>query len=151
MAKQHTKQKSGQQPAGFPLSFSACPNQNCPDFNRFNACNLSIAERMGKDKAIRRLYCKTCATRFSERQDSLMEYTKLPEAIVVLDCRCPAMVLGLTKHVWTVLEYACYPVHVSDLQRGRWVEQREDTLPSALNIYQRKKLCQHYEVLPKIQ
>jgi len=26
-----------------------------------------VAEGMGKDKAIRRLYCKTCGTRFSEK------------------------------------------------------------------------------------
>ena len=38
---------------------------------------------MGKDKAIRRLYCKTYGTRFSERQGSLMQYTKLSEADVV--------------------------------------------------------------------
>jgi hypothetical protein len=49
------------------------------------------------------------------------------------------MVLGLAKHVWTVLEYSRYPVHVSDLQRRCWVEQREDALLSALDVYQRKK------------
>jgi len=56
-----------------------------------------------------------------------------------LDGHCPAMVLGLAKHVWTVLEYSRYPVHVSDLQRRCWVEQREDALLSALDVYQRKK------------
>jgi len=88
MAKEYTEQKSSQQPAEFPLSFFACPNQNCPDFNRFNAGNLSIAERMGKDKAIRRLYCKSCGTRFSERQGSLMEYAKLPESTIVRIIKC---------------------------------------------------------------
>jgi transposase-like protein len=72
----------------FPLSFFACPNQNCADFNKFNAGNLSIAERMGKDKAIRRLYCKTCGWRFSEREGSLMQSTKLPEAVVVRIIKC---------------------------------------------------------------
>jgi hypothetical protein len=43
---------------------------------------------MGKDKAIRRLYCKTCGTRFSERQGSLMQYTKLPQADVVRIIKC---------------------------------------------------------------
>jgi hypothetical protein len=43
---------------------------------------------MGKDKAIRRLYCKTCGSRFSERQGSLMEDTKLPEAAVVRVVKC---------------------------------------------------------------
>ena len=88
MAKEYTEQKSSQQPPEFPLSFFACPNQDCPDFNRFDAGNLSIAEQMGKDKAIRRLYCKSCGTRFSERQGSLMEHTKLPESTVVRIIKC---------------------------------------------------------------
>lgn len=70
------------------LSFFACPNGDCADFNRFGAGNLSVAERMGKDKAIRRLYCKTCGHRFSERQGSLMQYTKLPQAAVVRIVKC---------------------------------------------------------------
>ena len=51
----------------------------------------------------------------------------------------PAMVLGLTEKVWSVLEYIRYPVHVSDLQRQCWSEQRKDVLESALERYQRKK------------
>jgi transposase-like protein len=76
------------EPAGLSLSFFACPNGDCADFNRFDAGNLSVAERMGKGKAIRRLYCKTCGTRFSERQGSLMQDTKLPEADVVRIIKC---------------------------------------------------------------
>jgi LacI family transcriptional regulator len=71
-----------------PLSFFACPNPDCKDFNRFGAGNLSVAEQMGKDKAIRRLYCQTCQTRFSERKGSLLEYTKLPEDEVVRIIKC---------------------------------------------------------------
>ena len=56
-----------------------------------------------------------------------------------LDGCCPAMVLGLAKHVWTVLEYIRYPTHVSGLQRQQWAEQRKDALESALDVYQRKK------------
>jgi transposase-like protein len=63
---------------GLPLLALACPNPDCNDFNRFGAGNLSVAERMGKAKAIRRLYCRTCGQRFSERQGSLLQYTKLP-------------------------------------------------------------------------
>jgi len=80
--------KNSNKPAKLPLSFFTCPNSDCADFNRFNAGNLSVAEWMGKDKAIRRLYCKTCGTRFSERQGSLMQYTKLPEADVVRIVKC---------------------------------------------------------------
>lgn len=70
------------------LSFFACPNSECADFNKFDAGNLSVAEWMGKDKAIRRLYCKTCGSRFSERQGSLMQYTKLPQEDVVRVVKC---------------------------------------------------------------
>jgi transposase-like protein len=80
--------KDGNEPAELPLSVFACPNGDCADFNRFDAGNLSVAEWMGKDKAIRRLYCKTCGTRFSERQGSLMQDTKLPAAAVVRIIKC---------------------------------------------------------------
>jgi len=80
--------KDGNEPGELALSFFACPNGDCADFNRFDAGNLSVAERMGKDKAIRRLYCKTCGARFSERQGSLMQDTKLPEAAVVRIVKC---------------------------------------------------------------
>lgn len=79
--------KDSDEPASLPLSFFACPNGECADFNRFNSGNLSVAERMGKDKAIRRLYCKTCGTRFSEREGSLMQSTKLPEAALFDESR----------------------------------------------------------------
>ena len=70
------------------LSGFACPNEDCCDFNRFAAGNLSVCERMGKDRRIRRLYCKTCGHRFSERQGSLMAGTKLPEETVVRIVKC---------------------------------------------------------------
>jgi len=85
--KQHKKQ-DGSKPANLPLAFFACPNGDCADFNKFNAGNLSIAEWMGKDKAIRRLYCKTCGTRFSEPEGSLMQDTKLSQLDVVRIIKC---------------------------------------------------------------
>lgn len=71
-----------------PLAFFACPNPDCPSFNVFGAGNLSVAERMGKNKAIRRLYCNVCHERFSERQGSLLEDSKLPPADVVRIVKC---------------------------------------------------------------
>ena len=71
-----------------PLAFLACPNSDCSDFNHFDAGNLSIAEWMGKDKTIRRLYCKTCGHRFSERKGSLMQDTKLKHGDVVRIVKC---------------------------------------------------------------
>ena len=85
--KRHKNQDNGE-PANLPLAFFACPNSDCADFNRFDAGNLSIAEWMGKGKAIRRLYCRTCQTRFSERQGSLMQDTKLSQADVVRIVKC---------------------------------------------------------------
>jgi transposase-like protein len=73
---------------GEDLAMFACPNPDCDRFNQFNAGNLSVVERMGKDKAIRRLYCNHCQHRFSERQGSLFEYSKLPRETVVRILKC---------------------------------------------------------------
>ncbi len=51
----------------------------------------------------------------------------------------PAMALSLTDEVWTVLKYILYPVHVSDLQRRDWAEQRNSVLESAVDVYKRNK------------
>jgi transposase-like protein len=72
----------------WPLAFFVCPNPDCPSFNVFGADNLSVAEHMGKNKAIRRLYCNVCHARFSERQGSLLEYSKLPQPTVVRIVKC---------------------------------------------------------------
>jgi transposase-like protein len=70
------------------LTGFACPNEDCCDFNRFAAGNLTVCERMGKDHRIRRLYCSSCGHRFSERQGSLMAMSKLPEEVVVRVVKC---------------------------------------------------------------
>lgn len=85
-----TKQTAKDGHDEFPLSFFACPNPDCVDFNRFGADNLSVCEHMGKGQAIRRLYCHTCGHRFSERKGSLMEDTKLPEETIVRIVKCLA-------------------------------------------------------------
>jgi len=51
----------------------------------------------------------------------------------------PAMALGLTDEVWTVLKYILYPAHVSDFQRWDWAEQRNSVLESAVDVYKRNK------------
>jgi hypothetical protein len=51
----------------------------------------------------------------------------------------PAMALGLTDEVWSVLKYILYPVHVRDLQRQDLAEQRNSVLESAVDIYKRNK------------
>lgn len=86
----NTRSQSHERPptGGLPLGFFACPNPDCEAFNRFGGDNVSVAEHMGKDKAIRRLYCRSCKTRFSERQGSLLEYSKLPLPAVVRIVKC---------------------------------------------------------------
>jgi hypothetical protein len=49
-----------------------------------------------------------------------------------LEGRTPAMAMGLSDRVWTVLEYIRHPVHVDDLTRAIWAEEREMVLTSAL-------------------
>jgi transposase-like protein len=83
MATPHAKDGDG-------LRLFACPNPDCVWFNRFDAGNLSVCERMGKDQAIRRLYCHGCNQRFSERRGSLMEYTKLSKDTIVRIVKCLA-------------------------------------------------------------
>lgn len=51
----------------------------------------------------------------------------------------PAMALGLAEEVWSVLNYILYPVHVSDLVRRDWAEQRNSVLESAVDVYKRNK------------
>lgn len=51
----------------------------------------------------------------------------------------PAIALGLADHVWSVVEYVCHPVHVSDLQRDIWAEERNAVQESALDAYKRRK------------
>jgi transposase-like protein len=70
------------------LAAFACPNQDCPDFNVFGAGNLSVCEWMGKHKHIRRLYCRSCGHRFSERQGTLLQDAKLPQETVVRLLKC---------------------------------------------------------------
>ncbi len=53
--------------------------------------------------------------------------------------RTPAMAIGLSDRVWSVLEYIRYPVHVSDLTRAIWAEERESVLTSALDRDKRRK------------
>jgi len=58
---------------------------------------------------------------------------------VSLDGHTPAMVLGLAQTVWSVGKYVRYPVHVSDLLREAWDEQRNAARQSPLDAYLRKK------------
>ena len=56
-----------------------------------------------------------------------------------LEGRTPAMAIGLTDRVWTVLEYVRHPVHVDEFTRAIWAEERQDVLTSALDREKRRK------------
>lgn len=51
----------------------------------------------------------------------------------------PAMAIGLAQEPWGVPRYVRCVVHVSDLRRQIWAEQRESLLISALEARKRKK------------
>ncbi len=53
--------------------------------------------------------------------------------------RTPAMAMGLSDRIWSVLEYVRYPVHVSALDRAIWAEERQEVLTSALDRDKRRK------------
>jgi transposase-like protein len=88
MARKPHTQRAQAFPIDSFLAGLACPNPDCADFNCFGADNLSVAELTGKNKKIRRLYCKSCGHRFSERQGTLLKYGKLPEETVVRIIKC---------------------------------------------------------------
>ena len=52
--------------------------------------------------------------------------------------RTPAMAMGLTDHVWNVLEYIRYPVHVGEFQRAMWSEDLKNLLTNGLNREKRR-------------
>jgi hypothetical protein len=53
--------------------------------------------------------------------------------------RAPAMAMGLSDRAWSVSEYVRHPLHVDELTRAIWAEEREEVLTSALDRYKRRK------------
>ena len=53
--------------------------------------------------------------------------------------RTPAMAMGLSDHAWTVPEYVRHPVHVDELTRAIWAEERQEVLTPATDRYKRRK------------
>ena len=53
--------------------------------------------------------------------------------------KTPAIALDLADEVWTALRYILHPVHVSNLARQEWAEQRKRAMESAVDVYKRKK------------
>jgi transposase-like protein len=55
-----------------------CLNSQCPDHGQRGAGNLTVTSRYGPDKARRRLPCRTCQARFSERKGTPLFDSRLP-------------------------------------------------------------------------
>jgi hypothetical protein len=56
-----------------------------------------------------------------------------------LEGRTPAMAAGLSDRAWSVSEYVGYPVHVDELTRAIWAEERREALTSALDRQKARK------------
>jgi hypothetical protein len=84
-----------------------------------------------------------CASRDGRRlQWSLWLWRDLYNWVRVhgsLGGRTPAMAMGLSDRVWSVLEYIRHPVHVGEPTRAIWAEEREKVLTSALDRLKRRK------------
>jgi transposase-like protein len=109
------------EPVGSLAAF-ACPNPDCSHFNRFDAGNLSVVEWTGKNKDIRRLYCNHCKRRFTERQGTLLRYSKLPEETVVRIVKC----LGHGRSVEATADICDVDPRTVDRILGRAGRRAED-------------------------
>ena len=69
------------------LEAFCCQNSCCSDYGKRGVGNLRFHGWSSKKKQIRMLYCRRCATYFSERKGSALWQSKLPEekALCVLE------------------------------------------------------------------
>ena len=62
------------------LSRFCCQKTPCAAYGKRGAGNLTACMRFGQEKRLRRLYCRTCHARFSERKGPALFAARLPEA-----------------------------------------------------------------------
>lgn len=60
-----------------------CQNPRCVACGARGAGNLTVCGRIGKNKQIRLLYCRTCRKRFSERKGTVFYCSHLPRRKVI--------------------------------------------------------------------
>ena len=65
------------------LSGFCCQNERCVAYGSYGAGNLHVCGRLGKDKGIRLLKCRTCKTRFTERKGTVFYRSHTPPRKVV--------------------------------------------------------------------
>ena len=65
------------------LSLFCCQNRRCVAYGSRGAGNLYVRERVGKDKKIRLLCCRTCTKRFSENKGTVYYRARMPKEKIV--------------------------------------------------------------------
>ena len=65
------------------LSQFCCQNPRCVACGARGAGNLTVCGRIGKNRQIRLLYCRTCKKRFSERKGTVFYCSHLPRRKVI--------------------------------------------------------------------
>ncbi len=61
------------------LSRFCCQNPACPDYGKRGSENLSVCDHYGPNEQWRRLRCRTCKSRFSERKGTPLFGSALPQ------------------------------------------------------------------------
>lgn len=65
------------------LASFCCQNQDCTEYGKRGAGNLSVCDRYGPDKQRRMLRCSACKARFSERKGTPLFGARLPDQEVI--------------------------------------------------------------------
>lgn len=65
------------------LARFCCQNDECPDYGKRGAGNLTVCDRYGPNKERRMLYCASCKARCSERKGTPLFRARLPEKEIV--------------------------------------------------------------------
>ena len=65
------------------LQLFCCQNPRCVAYGARGAGNLCVRGRLGADRHIRLLGCRTCGKRFTERKGTVFYRARMPEAKVV--------------------------------------------------------------------
>ena len=66
-----------------PIEHLCCQNSHCPDAGLWGHGNLTLRGGSGKGKRIRMVYCRTCKARSSERQGTVLEQARRPDAKIL--------------------------------------------------------------------
>ena len=66
------------EPTPAPIENFFCHNTACPDHGKRGRGNVYFRGWSGRDKKIRRVYCRTCKRSYSERKGTALERSRLP-------------------------------------------------------------------------